>query len=476
MRDLVIVLPGITGSVLAHTAGTNSPVDIWAPSGEALWQVLKSLGDSVQRLKVPAHDPRHTPPTTDFTATRVVKTFHGVFGLGKIDGYTALTDLITDQFIVTPGRLDNEVPANFFEFPYDWRLSNRHSAARLRDFVNTRLTRWRTAASGAPDARIILLAHSMGGLLARYYLEVLDGWRDCRALVTFGTPYRGAVNAINFIANGYKQSFLDLTAVLRSCPAIYELLPIYRAVSENGRWRRVAEGTLPMAVADYVTAASEFHQSIKQAVDSHLNDAEYLQNRYRIFPFVGVSQPTLQSARFDGSTMRASADCPDWIDESLAGGDGTVPRVSATPIEISDDYRETFFAERHASLQSNGYALDDVRERIKQLQSNGTREIMSAWRAGTRPAISLGLDDLYLPGESVLLYASVIGGRVPGLIATIESGAAETTEKQFVATGSGWSLRLEGLSPGLYRVRVSSTSGGDAQPMPVRDVFEIAGS
>lgn len=305
---------------------------------------------------------------------------------------------------------------------------------------------------------------------------MLDGWRDCRALVTFGTPYRGAVNAINFIANGYKQSFLDLTAVLRSCPAIYELLPIYRAVSENGRWRRVAEGTLPMAVADYVTAASEFHQSIKQAVDSHLNDAEYLQNRYRIFPFVGVSQPTLQSARFDGSTMRASADCPDWIDESLAGGDGTVPRVSATPIEISDDYRETFFAERHASLQSNGYALDDVRERIKQLQSNGTREIMSAWRAGTRPAISLGLDDLYLPGESVLLYASVIGGRVPGLIATIESGAAETTEKQFVATGSGWSLRLEGLSPGLYRVRVSSTSGGDAQPMPVRDVFEIAGS
>ena len=79
MRDLVIVLPGITGSVLAHTAGTNSPVDIWAPSGEALWQGLKSLGDSVQRLKVPAHDPRHTPPTTDFTATRVVKTFHGVF-------------------------------------------------------------------------------------------------------------------------------------------------------------------------------------------------------------------------------------------------------------------------------------------------------------------------------------------------------------------------------------------------------------
>ena len=92
MRDLVIVLPGITGSVLAHQDDKGDPkkppVDIWAPSGQALWQALKSLGDSVQRLEVPTHDPRKSPPKTDFIATRIVKSFHGVFGLGKIDGYT----------------------------------------------------------------------------------------------------------------------------------------------------------------------------------------------------------------------------------------------------------------------------------------------------------------------------------------------------------------------------------------------------
>jgi hypothetical protein len=33
----------------------------------------------------------------------------------------------------------------------------------------------------------------MGGLVARHYLEVFDGWRDTRMLVTFGTPYRGSV-------------------------------------------------------------------------------------------------------------------------------------------------------------------------------------------------------------------------------------------------------------------------------------------
>lgn len=475
MRDLIVVLPGITGSVLAQRAGVKTPVDIWAPSGQALWQGLKSLGDSVRMLEVPAHDPRNAPPETGFIATRVIKNFHGVLGLGKIDGYTALTNLITDQFVVTPGRLNEEAPANFFEFPYDWRLSNRYSATQLRDFVENRLRRWRSAAGGAPDAKVILIAHSMGGLVARYWLEVLDGWRDCRALITFGTPYRGAVNAINFIANGYKASFLDLTAVLRSCPAVYELFPVYRALKENGTWRRLSEGTLPNAVTDYVAAAAEFHQEIKRAVDAHLKDSEYLQHRYRIFPFVGVSQPTLQSATLDGGTLRASMDRPDWIDEGLEGGDGTVPRVSATPIELSDDERETFFGERHAALQNNEYALDDVRERIKQLQSKGLGEIQGTWRAGKRPVISLGLEDLYLRDEPVVLHATVLGGAVSGLIARIESGAGGTTDHPFVAGALEWTLRLDGLPAGLYRVRVRSAAGGETQPTAVRDVFEIAG-
>jgi hypothetical protein len=477
LRDLVIVLPGITGSVLARTAADEAPVDVWAPSGQALWQGLKSLGDSVRALEVPTHDPRHEPPETGFSATRVVQDLHGVLGLGKIDGYTALTKLVTDQFVVTPGRLDDKAAANFFEFPYDWRLSNRHSAEQLRDFVKTRLERWRTASNGAPDAKVMLLAHSMGGLVSRYYLEVLDGWRDCRALITFGTPYRGAVNAMDFIANGYKASFLDMTAVLRSCPAVYELLPVYKALSENGTWRRVSEGPLPNAVTDYVAAATEFHDAIKQGVDAHLKDPEYLRDRYRIFPFVGVSQPTLQSATLEGGRkLRAGMDRPDWIDEALEGGDGTVPRVSATPIELSDDYRETFFAERHASLQNNESALDDVRERIRQLQSKGLGEIQGTWRPGVRPAISLGLEDLYLPGEPVVLHASVGGGKVPGLTARITAAAGETTEHPFVRGDSGWTLRLDGLPAGLYRVRVRSSMGGETQPTPVRDLFEISGA
>ncbi len=44
---------------------------------------------------------------------------------------------------------------------------------------------------------------------------------------------------------------------------------------------------------------------------------------------------------------------PAWIDPLLQDGDGTVPRLSAIPIELSNEYRDTFFAERHSSLQAN---------------------------------------------------------------------------------------------------------------------------
>jgi pimeloyl-ACP methyl ester carboxylesterase len=479
MRDLVVLLPGITGSVLARAGQRlgDKPVDVWAPSGQAVWQWLKTLGGSVQRLEVPPHDPRHAPPDTGYLATRVVQDFHGVFGLGKIDGYTGLSMLIKDHFLVTQGSVGNDTPANFFEFPYDWRLSSRHSGRHLRDFVDRHLGNWR-ASSGAPDAKVILIAHSMGGLVSRYYLEVLEGWKDCRALITFGTPYRGAVNATDFIANGYKEKFTDLQYVLRSCPAVYELFPIYKAVSENGAWLRVSECTVPNAVTDYVTAASEFHEEIKNAVAANEADARYLKDRYRIIPYVGVSQPTLQSATLTNGRLRASWVRPDWMDEPLEGGDGTVPRVSAVPIELSDDGRETFFGDRHAALQNNEYALDDVRERIKQMQAKGLAEIRGTWRAGRRPVISLALDDLYLPGEAVELQATVVNSTAQqGLVARIDPAVGgDIKEVPFVEGPNGYGVRLEGLAAGLYRVRVRSAMGGETTPTPVRDLFEIAGA
>ena len=471
-RDLIVVLPGITGSVLARKdPGGGKPTDLWAPSGQAIWQAVKTFGGSLGDLVVPAHDPTGPAPETTIVPTKVVRGLHGVLGLGKIDGYADLAQTILDEFAV-------EIEHGLEWFPYDWRLSNRHSARRLADFIAPRLAAWRRT-HGA-DARVVLVAHSMGGLVSRYYLEVLDGghWRDCRALLTFGTPYRGSLNAVNFIANGYKK-LVDMSAVLRSCPSVYELLPTYRAIQIGGQWKRIEEcGPLPNMNAAYVQAAAAFHDEIEQAVETHRKDAAYRDGGYLIRPFVGVGQTTLQSAVFAANALTCSTRLPEWAPAAAEGGDGTVPRASAVPIELSKAALESYVGERHGSLQNNEYVLDDFRERLKTMQAGGFDEFRGIAAVMHRPTIDLQVEDLFLPGEPAIIRASVSDGvDVPeGLVAEVTPSGGPSTTYPMSEGDKRWHLTLEGLAAGLYRVRVRGARGGGGAPTPVREVFEVAGA
>lgn len=474
LYDMVVLLPGITGSVLRKDGK-----DVWAISGQAVSRWLRSLGGSLQDLRLTDGDPG------GFVATRVMPDAHLVPGLVKIDGYSATARMVADNFDVVRGSIDVAEPANFIEVPYDWRLDNRVNARMLRDLVSDRLRRWREY-SHNPDARVIFLAHSMGGLVARYYLEVLEGWRDCRALITFGTPYRGSLNALSFLAQGYKRLFLDLTEVMRSFPSVYQLLPIYKAVRVGSHYARVAETTgIPGVDPVRALDALNFHREIEAKVAEHRTDAQYLQNGYVIVPVVGTRQPTLQSATLAAGRITLAAEVPDWIDPLLADGDGTVPRASAIPIELSDSYRDSFAPERHGSLQCNPAVLDDIRGRLEQMQVRGLREIRGPEEspaAEQRPAIALELDDLYGAGEPVTLRARLINvGRDPGAVqarvAPVDApGAAAPTALDFVEAADGWTLVLPDLRPGLYRVEVRTAKAGPAAPPPVHDLFEIAGA
>jgi pimeloyl-ACP methyl ester carboxylesterase len=476
-RDLVIVLPGITGSVLARqNPQGGKPKHLWAISGQALWQTVKSLGGSLQELAVPHHDPTMDAPATNIVATSVVLGLHGVLGLSKIDGYTELARTILDNFAVTDGQ-------GFEWFPYDWRLSNRISARRLAEFIGPRLQAWRRT-HGA-DARVVLVAHSMGGLVARYYLEVLDGghWRDCRALLTFGTPFRGSLKAANFLANGYKKwgiCLSTLTEVMRSCPSVYELLPTYPAIAVDGEWKRVEEcAALPNMEPDYVTAGAAFHDEIEKAVADHRKEAAYRNGGYVIRPLVGVGQTTLQSAMLAGNLLTASSDMPDWVNNKAAhaGGDGTVPRASAVPIELSEAALESYVGERHGSLQRNEYVLDDFCERLRTMQAGGLEEFRGPIRAARqRRTIDLQVEDLFLHGESVLIRARMSDGEglAGGLVAEVTPAEGDPQQIRFCDGMDGWEVTLDGLQPGLYRVRVRGEVGGFAAPTPVRELFEVA--
>lgn len=48
-----------------------------------------------------------------------------------------------------------------------------------------------TSEMGIDPSEVFLVAHSAGGLVARYYIQRLGGHRACRGLITLATPHRG---------------------------------------------------------------------------------------------------------------------------------------------------------------------------------------------------------------------------------------------------------------------------------------------
>lgn len=480
MRDLVVLIPGIMGSVLQKDGQ-----DLFALSWSAGWSALFSGGSSLQQIMLSEDDSCGKDLGDGITATRLMSDAHLIPGFFKIDGYSRISDFIKSNFDVIQGDVhDGTKPANYFEFPYDWRRDNKCAALKLETLINERLPQWQQS-SGNLHAKVVLIGHSMGGLVSRYYLEMLEGWKNCRALITFGTPYRGSVNALDFLANGYKKKFIDLTEVLRSFTSAYQLLPIYKVVDAGGGYQYI-EDVRDIPGIDSKRAATarlDFHGAIKQAVETHQKDADYLKS-YKIVPIVGTRQPTLQSANFENGKITASYEVPskDPADQVLAEGDGTVPRLSATPYELSDEYRETFFAERHASLQNNDNVLTDLSNRLRQMQTSLKKFLGTpppSPTAAAQPAISLHLDDLYLVDEPVVLRANLINvskqiDETPPTARISQADSAGTTiERQFQRVNNEWELVCDPLTPGPYRVEVFSSEFVAGAPSPVHDIFEV---
>ena len=492
MKDMVVILPGVMGSVLRKDGK-----DLWNVSGQAIWQVVKSLGNRLNDLELKGDDFEGGDLGDGVIPAGLIKDTHLIPGLAKIDGYNRTAKLITDNFKVTKGDIYNDLQdkaANFYEFPYDWRRDNRANAHILKRLLDTRLSAWRKESEN-DDAKVILLAHSMGGLISRYYLEVLDGWQDARALFTFGTPYRGSVNAVNMLANGFRKGGIDvikllgMKEIINSMTSIYQLLPIYPVLQVGDESKRIAEAELQNIDRQRATKALSFHREIETAVKANNHNA------YATVPFVGVQQPTLQSARLEDGKISVSRKLPLIMQnrnlDSLAGGDGTVPKISAFPIEFSDrDVLEIpgFIAEAHGSLQNQQSILLNLLNKLQISQSTkGTLEDIrgrgdekSRSIQATNKGISLLLDDLYLQDEPIVFKAKTnpenadFGG-LKGRIVCV-SDSRPDVNLDFVAGDKEWSISPEGLrlQPGLYRLRVTTKTTGEEAPPAVNDLFEVA--
>jgi len=450
-KHLVIVLPGISGSVL-----TKDGKEVWGTSTAAIWRAVTSGVDSIRGLAIQGIDDPSLDDLGDgVEAVRLVQDLHIIPGLWKIDGYSAIIARLTKSLELETGK-------NLFEFPYDWRRDNRVAARKLARSAKTWLDKWRQS-SGASDARLVLVAHSMGGLVSQYFLEVLGGWKDTRALVSFGTPYRGSLNALGYLANGFSEGIgplkVDLTSTLASFTGIYQLLPAFECVDRGrGKLERIGEIDGVMGVdPTRAKAALGFYEEIKTAAQRNGGDEAYRTSGYETYPIVGLAQPTFQSATVAGGKVT--------LLRSFSGkdnsGDGTVPRVSATPFAMSGAHREIYIAEQHGSLQNFDPAL------VNLLGVLTGFEIELAQFFSAAQTLSLDIDDVY-GADDVTLRAT------PSVEAPTTARIEDATTNALVKTlpmteeGDAYVARTT-LPGGAYRVKV--TADFPTNPATVTETF-----
>ncbi|MEU6821064.1 hypothetical protein ABZ921_10570 [Streptomyces atriruber] len=352
LKHLVVVVPGIGGSVLQ------------TPDRAKRWDEHRrrfvAAATRPHRLGLDAH-PDLVPVglMSDIT----------LIGPFVVPGYDGLVRKIRNRFdhvqvdVARPGH-DRDDRADVVLFPYDFRHSIRHAAERLAADVSARLG---GEHAGARRRRVIVVAHSMGGLVARYWLGPLGGAADCAALITLGTPHRGAPKALGVLTNGVKvgpKRLAGLSEVLRQWPSAYELLPRYPAVGRPDgaaplRPHELAAGG-PVDAAFVARAKAAF--GVHQDIEAAWNELPGRPDSPEVTALFGRGHATLQQAMLLPSGLSVAKGAPDWLPNRDWLGDGTVPAISAIPIEQQDMRARRAVTERHMALASSSAVVDVLGE------------------------------------------------------------------------------------------------------------------
>jgi pimeloyl-ACP methyl ester carboxylesterase len=396
MNDVIIVLPGIMGSTLRRG---DSPV--WEATAGAVVEAVTSLFRSVTALRLEdgigdEHPGDGIEPGTLMPDLRLP------FGLWTFDfGYNALLEFLRSTFelVENPPGQPADRAANLVCFPYDWRLSNRYNGQRLQCVAESALQRWREHGAGRfVEARLIFVAHSMGGLVARWYIDHLGGSEVTRKLITLGTPHRGALNALEQLCNGVRKGpgpfKLNLTRFARSLPSLHQLLPEYPCIEHNGGLARTTEVHLPELADDMVRDAMEFHRQIDAGRERL--QASGTPSPYQLHPIMGYNQPTFTSARLDARKIVAVR----TIGGKDERGDATVPRLSGAPPDVdpgSAIIRPV--ADNHGGLVHNRTIFDEIEGTLTPV----------VWRRGREIHLAVETEEVLDPGEPLSVRVELSG-------------------------------------------------------------------
>jgi pimeloyl-ACP methyl ester carboxylesterase len=218
----VIIVPGILGSRLRER---KSGRELWPGS---VFNVLFSARSLALDI-----DPKTLEPRPDD-----IEAYDLFRGLLARDFYGAIVETLERQGGYVRGEPGHPATAGkrrYYIFPYDWRQDNVITARKLDALIEQIRRDY-----GEPRLKVDIVAHSMGGLITRYYIQygvtdVLDGndfpadfggAEKIRTAILLGTPNLGSVNALHSLLAGHKVGRQAIPAeALATMPSVYELLP-----------------------------------------------------------------------------------------------------------------------------------------------------------------------------------------------------------------------------------------------------------
>ncbi len=199
-RRPVILIPGIMGSKLRR-------------GSDAIWPNVKALFSDPRVLGWCQDD----PVISDGVLDQLVV----VPNLIKVEAYSRLMEYLEEGLGYQRGK-------DLFEFGYDFRQDVRTSARLLAKKIEGLGLR----------QGVTLIAHSLGCLVSRYYVECLGGAKKTRKLILMGGPHYGSPRALMTIVLGprilpFGLMDAQLRNVTASFPGMYQGLPAYPCVTDQ---------------------------------------------------------------------------------------------------------------------------------------------------------------------------------------------------------------------------------------------------
>lgn len=246
-RNPVILIHGLLGSRLEDPATGN---EFWGTFSPTL-----PNRDSLKLLSMPMVWGKPLRELSNNTRASFLLDTVSIRVIGlefSMYAYGPLVDAIREAGYVQEGskeHLEKGRCPSLFVFYYDWRRSIAENAIELGKFIRAKQAmldaEYRVRYGTSPDpVRFDLMGHSMGGLIARYYMRYGEtplpdegepdpvitwaGAKNVGKLIQIGTPNSGYLDTVLELVNGLRLqpgAPLYPAAVIGTFPSYYEMMP-----------------------------------------------------------------------------------------------------------------------------------------------------------------------------------------------------------------------------------------------------------